>query len=249
MMRFSLPMGRRRLVRLLGAGVLVTGGACMPVLLAAGSAQAAACNVVTAVGTPCSITGTLDVTAGVLSLTGPASLTWDATLSGVDQSVADLVTADEIYSVDDATASAAGWNVTVSATTFTNGASLLPDATTFSTNGTVAAILTPGDTQDLTPWTNATAPTTGCASGSTCVVPTANATTYPVAIVTAAATGAGPTPVVIYNATGGSGTIAVGGSAAANPVAWWLNVPADAASGDYTSTITMEVASGPPPTT
>jgi len=254
MMRFSLPTNRRRLVRLLGAGVLVTGGACMPILLA-GSAQALACGTAPSTAFPdaCTFTGTLTVGAGVLSLTTPGSLTWAAGLTGVDQEVVDAVTADQIYTVDDATGAAAGWNVTVAATTFTNGTATLPDGTTgaptFATNGDLTAEFpVTGNLVDPT-----VAPTAACSTGATCVLPTtgSNATTYPVSILTAAAAVGGvggPTAYVIYSvaaASGGLGSIDIGGSTAANPVAWWLNVPADAALGAYASTIVVAVNSGP----
>jgi hypothetical protein len=248
MMRFSLPTGRRRLVRLLGAGVLVTGGACMPILLA-GSAQALACGATTSTAFPdaCSFTGTLTVGAGVLSLTTPGSLTWAAGLTGVDQEVVDAVLLDQIYTVDNATGATAGWNVTVAATTFTNGLATLPDGTlaapTFVTNGDLG-LEAPATGVTTGPAT--VAPTATCTTGATCVLPTtgSNATTYPVAILT----GATPTAYVIYSvaaASGGVGSIDIGGSGALNPVAWWLNVPADAALGAYASTIVMAVNSGP----
>jgi hypothetical protein len=65
-----------------------------------------------------------------------------------------------------------------------------------------------------------------------------------VAITTAAST---PTPATIYDtaAATGLGQMVIGGSAAANPVGWWVNIPASAKAGDYTSTITMAIISGP----
>jgi hypothetical protein len=53
------------------------------------------------------------------------------------------------------------------------------------------------------------------------------------------------TAVKIYDAlvnTGlGSITIGIG----ANPVGWWVNIPANAKPGSYLSTITLGVVSGP----
>jgi len=65
-----------------------------------------------------------------------------------------------------------------------------------------------------------------------------------VAITTAASA---PTAFVIYdaNATTGTGSVAIGGSSAANPVGWWLNVPGNTKSGTYISTISMAVATAP----
>jgi hypothetical protein len=261
MMRFSLPTDRRRLVRLLGAGVLVTGGACMPVLLA-GSAQAAVCGSVVSTAFPsvaCTITGALTMSSGNLSLTTPASLAWAAGLTGVDQNVVDTTAADQGYTVDDASGAAAGWNVTITATQFTvgtgaNAGAVLPDGTTgaptFFTNGDASAV----SVGDPTPWTTTTPPTTACLTGSTCSVPT-DTTVYPAPIVTGAALAAveiysTQTVATVASPTFGTGAGSivigtVGGSVAANPVAWWLNVPADAVPAAYDSTITLAVNSGP----
>jgi hypothetical protein len=54
-----------------------------------------------------------------------------------------------------------------------------------------------------------------------------------------------PTAVTIFDdaALTGLGSITVG--VGANPVGWWLNVPASAIAGTYTSTVTLEIISGP----
>jgi hypothetical protein len=176
------------------------------------------------------MTGTLNVTAGTLTLTSPSSLTWAATLNGLDQTVVDTTAVDQTYTVNDATGSGAGWHVTVSATTFTNTTHTLPDTGTLVTGNTTSA-------------TDTTKPTAACAPGSTCTLPTNN-TTYPVAITTAPST---PTPVTIYDtaAATGVGQIVIGGSSAAHPVGWWVKVPATASPGAYTSTFTLAVISGP----
>jgi hypothetical protein len=58
-----------------------------------------------------------------------------------------------------------------------------------------------------------------------------------------------PTPVSIYNADAGTGlgTVVIGfdGATAANPVGWWLNVPSNTIQGSYTSTVSLELISGP----
>ena len=84
-----------------------------------------------------------------------------------------------------------------------------------------------------------TAPDGTCGTG-TCTAPT-NTTTYPVGITTAASS---PTPVKIFDtsANTGMGTILVGYN---NPTGWWLNVPANAYAGTYTSTITWQLTSAP----
>jgi hypothetical protein len=43
----------------------------------------------------------------------------------------------------------------------------------------------------------------------------------------------------------GEGVMTIGGSSAANPIGWWVQVPAAAYAGVYTSTVTLEVISGP----
>jgi hypothetical protein len=175
------------------------------------------------------MTGTVNLTGGALTLTSPGSLTWTGTLNGLDQSLVDTTAADQQYTVNDATGSGLGWHVTTSATTFTNGTKTFANTGTFVTNGSVTSI------------TATNAPTATCTG--TCTLPT-NTTTYPVAITTAPVS---PTPSTIYDTSAGTGLgqIVIGGSAQPNPVGWWVNVPASASVGAYTSTITMTITSGP----
>jgi hypothetical protein len=175
------------------------------------------------------MTGTVTLTAGTLTLTSPSSLTWAATLTGNNLSIVDTVSGDQQYTVNDATGSGAGWHVTSSATTFTNGSHTLPNTGTFVTDGSATSI------------SATTAPTATCTG--TCTLPTTS-TTYPVAVTTAVSS---PTPVIIYDtaAAAGLGQIIIGGSAQPDPVGWWLNVPASASAGAYTSTVTMAVVSAP----
>jgi hypothetical protein len=172
------------------------------------------------------MTGTVTLSGGTLTLTSPSSLTWTGTLTGLDQSLVDTTSSDQQYTVNDATGSGAGWHVTTGATQFTNGTHTFPNTGTFSTTGSVTSA------------TATTAPTATCTA--TCSLPT-NTTTYPVAITT------GATPATIYDTAinTGMGQIVIGGSTQANPVGWWVNVPASAISGSYTSTITMQITSGP----
>ncbi|RAG85779.1 hypothetical protein DN069_09735 [Streptacidiphilus pinicola] len=220
----------RRLSRAFGALAVLVGG------LSAGSAvappdtaNAVACGSAIAAGTSCTLTGTATLSAGTLTLTSPSSLAWATTLNGLNQSVVDTTAADQQYTVDDATGSGAGWHVTTSATTFTSGSHTLPDAGTFSTNGSTSSV------------SAGTAPSATCTG--TCTLPS-NSTTYPVAVTTAASS---PTPVTVYDTAAGTGLgqVVIGGSTAASPIGWWINIPAGAAAGTYTSTITMEVISGP----
>ena len=156
-------------------------------------------------------------------------MAWTATGNGLDQQLADTTTAHQSYLVNDATGSGAGWHVTVSATTFTTGTVTLANSGTFSTTGSTTSEAA------------TTAPTAACSSGATCMLPT-DVTTYPVAITTAASS---PTAVDIYDtsASTGMGSITIG--VGANPVGWWINVLAKTLAGTYTSTITLEVISGP----
>lgn len=221
-----MRMTGKRLTRFLLAGTLVAIGA--PLTLAAANAPAAACpGGPVAAGTPCSITGTLNVTSGALTIAPPPSLNWGATVSGLDQSLVDPTLADQTYQINDATGVASGWHVTTTATQFTRTdptTAVLDNTGTFSTNGSLTAA------------TDTTAPTVACVTTSTCTLPT-NLTTYPIAFTT----GPAVTPVNIYDAAAATG---VGGMNVSS-VGWWLNVPANTAAGAYTSTVTLELVSGP----
>jgi hypothetical protein len=220
----------RRLLHALGVLLILAGGLTAgSVALMSGTASAAGCGTAVPAGSNCTMTGTVTLTGGALTLMSSSSLSWAATLTGSDQSVVDVVSGDQQYTVNDATGSGAGWHVTAAATTFTNGAHTFSNTGTFVTNGSVTSI------------TATTAPTATCTG--TCTLPS-NSTTYPVAITTAASS---PTPVIIYDtaAATGLGQIIIGGSAQPNPVGWWVNVPASASAGSYTSTITMAIISGP----
>jgi hypothetical protein len=231
-MRHLTRMAARRARRTALACALLGAAIAAPVLLAAAPAQAVACSSGAVVaGTPCTLTGTATVTGGTLSLTAPSALAWAVTVNGLDQQAVDTTSAQETYLVNDASATQAGWHVTLSATQFTVSTQTLANTGTFLTNGSV------------TSETATTAPTAACSSGATCTLPT-NSTTYPVAITTAASS---PTAVTIYDTAlaTGVGSIIIGGSTAANPVGWWVNVPASTKAGAYASTVTMEVISGP----
>ena len=58
---------------------------------------------------------------GALTLAAPASLSWSGTLNGANQALPDTDAVAELFMVNDQTGSDAGWHVTVSATSFTNG--------------------------------------------------------------------------------------------------------------------------------
>ncbi len=209
--------------------VLTGGLAPALIALTPGVASAGACGTAIVAGTTCTLTGSLGVTGSTLTLTSPSSQTWSETLNGLDQSLVDTVAGDQQYTVNDATGTGAGWHVAMSATTFTNSSHILPNTGTLSTNGSVSSIA------------GTSAPTATCSA--TCTLPT-NTTTYPVAITTAPTS---PTPSVIYDtsAATGLGQVVIGGSAAADPAGWWLQVPASVYTGSYVSTVTLEVISGP----
>jgi len=103
--------------------------------------------------------------------------------------VVDLRPADQQFTVNDGTGSGAGWNIMVSATTFTNGANTLSNSGTFIANGS------------LTSPTAINAPTATCVTS--CTLPTNSVSGYPVAITTAASS---PTPVKVYGAMAGPGS-------------------------------------------
>lgn len=225
----------RRGARLLGACTLLAG---VPMLLGAGNAQAAqaaqavACGPPIQAPTPCTMTGTLTLISGSLTLAAPTALEWSGQVTGLDQHLVDTVGGEQTYVVNEATGAAPGWHVLISATTFkTAGNAVLPNSGTFVTNGSLTSV------------TSTAAPSATCTSGSTCLLPS-NLTTYPVAITTAATT---PVDFDIYetNIGTGQGAIVIGGSSAPNPVGWWLNLPSNILSGTYTSTITMSVVAGP----
>jgi hypothetical protein len=202
-----------------------------------------------------------------MTLNAPPAVGWGTTITGVDQQLSDGTVADETYTVNDATGTAPGWNVTAAATPFVSGGNTLgtagtvgvPAVPTFATNGS------------LTSMTATTAPGAACAGTSTCTLPTNTGTAggdlppgpvvYPVNITYGnAATGAASpgaptghqtTPVSIYNADAGSGlgTIVIGADTGAHagdaPVGWWINVPSNTIQGTYISTISLELVSGP----
>jgi hypothetical protein len=219
----------RRLGRVLGVLTILTSGLTAgSIAFMSGPASATACGTAIPAGSQCTMTGTVSLTGGSLTLTSPSQLAWSTTLTGSNQSLVDVNASDQQYTVNDATGTAAGWHVSLSATTFTNGSATFPNSGTFSTNGSISSS------------TATSAPTATCST--TCTLPT-DTSTYPVQITTAAS----PSFFTIYDtlATTGLGQIVIGGSTAANPVGWWVNVPATAIAGSYTSTITMQISSAP----
>lgn len=167
--------------------------------------------------------------AGPLSLTSPGSLTWGATLNGTNQNIVDAVQADQQFTVNDATGTGTGWHITLSATTFTSGVNTLSNTGTFVFNGNASSVAA------------SVAPSATCSASC---VPPVNTATYPVAITTASSA---PPVSTVYDVSAGSGLgpVILGGASPANPVGWWVEVPANARAGTYTSTVTVAVVSGP----
>lgn len=195
-----------------------------------------------------STAGSLGVTGGSLSQTVPASLTWAATLAGLDQAAVDGNVGDQAYTVTDATGSGSGWNVNVNATTFTctstaaagtcqpsNGVyneQYLPQ--TYNSNG---IFWTNGSTSSAN---STSSPTTGCSSGSTCTPIVNGVSSYPVYVTPGAAGAAGSSAKILSStATNGLGKFDV------SSVGWWVEIPANTYVGTYTSTITVAINSGP----
>jgi hypothetical protein len=165
---------------------------------------------------------------GTVTLTSPGSLTWVIALSGVNQQTVDTNAADQQLTVSDSTGTAAGWHVTASVTTFTASSYTIPSTGAMDVTGSVSSVAS-------------TAPSAACVGS--CVLP-ADTTTYPVLLNTASSS---PPPFTLYDTSSGTGVgqVTLGGSTATYPIGWWMNVPANAHAGIYTSTVTLTVVSGP----
>jgi hypothetical protein len=165
---------------------------------------------------------------GSLTLTSPDSLSWSATDTGLPQNAVDEVAVDQQLTVDDSAATGAGWHITVAATTFTSPAHALPDIGTLSVTGSVSSL-------------SGAVPSAAC--DGACVLPT-NTISYPVPVTTAPSS---PPPSTIADASPGTGTgtVVLGGSGSADPLGWWISVPATAYVGTYSSAVTLAVVSGP----
>jgi hypothetical protein len=166
--------------------------------------------------------------AGSLTLTSPDSLSWSVTDTGLKQNAVDEVPGDQQLTVDDSTATGAGWRVTVAATTFTSATHALPDTGTLSVTGSVSSL------SDAVP---------SAACDGSCILPT-DTISYPVHVTTA---GSSPPPSTVAAAAAGTGTgtVVLGGSGAADPLGWWISVPGTAYVGTYSSAVTLAVVSGP----
>jgi hypothetical protein len=226
-MRNSVHSTKRRLTAMLGTSALVISGAAAAAILTAGTASADDCS--TATETNCTIGGSSELTAGDLTVQGAATMSLNGTLTGVNQ----MIAGDPDLTVVDATGSGDGWQLTASASTFTNvsDSDVLIDANYLIFDGSSGSA---DDTDDV--------PSAVCVGSNTCTSVTNHGVSYPVDLTTAPS---GATALTILNAAVGSGlgSFDIGGGT--NPGTFWLNVPANTKAGTYTSTITMSIASGP----
>jgi hypothetical protein len=233
---------KRRFGATAGATVLTAGLAVGAGIALSGAANAAPCSGTTLITDNCTISSTADVGTGALQMLPPNALSWTPTLTGTAQSVVDA--ADTGIAVSDLSGTGGGWNVTASATTFTNGTATFPDTGTLSIDGSTTAgeVSTPPAASCLVPQGGAPQPN--------CTLPTGFAPTWPLPITTATTT---PSAVTVYSAatSTGIGLIALGdvtfggNTSSGAPFAWWINVPAYAIPGTYASTVTMAIATGP----
>jgi hypothetical protein len=154
---------------------------------------------------------TVDVNSGpAVSVTGSSSPSFALTLNGVDQTTSYTLP----LVVTDATGSGNGWNLTITSTTFASGSSTFPSAAS-----TITGV------------------TSGCASGSTCLLPTNSVSDSNLAM--PAGTTA-PSAVKFYNATSSTGRGTVNVNATVQ-----VAVPANVLAGAYSSTLTVAAVSGP----
>jgi len=126
------------------------------------------------------------------------------------------LTASQPLDIADATGSGAGWNITATSTLFKSGSYTLPaGATTISSPPA--------------------APT--CDTGVTCTVAGSTTVSYPYSLQAGATA---PTATKLFNAPRGTGM----GDQTLTPT-WSLAIPANAYAGNYTSTWTLSLVSGP----
>ncbi len=126
------------------------------------------------------------------------------------------VSASQPLDIADATGSGAGWNVTATSTLFTSGSYTLPAGSTTVTSAPAAAT---------------------CDSGVTCTAAGSNSVSYPYSLPAGASA---PTATKLFTAGLGTGM----GDQTVNP-SWTLAIPGNAYAGNYTSTWTLSLVSGP----
>ena len=126
------------------------------------------------------------------------------------------VNASQPMDIADATGSGAGWNITATSTLFTSGSNALPAGATTITSAPAAAT---------------------CDTGVTCTPAGSNTVSYPYSLPAGATA---PTATKLFTAGLGTGM----GDQTLNPT-WALAIPANAYAGNYTSTWTLSLVSGP----
>jgi hypothetical protein len=124
--------------------------------------------------------------------------------------------ASQALDLADATGSGAGWNVTATSTLFTSGSYTLPAGATTITSAPAAAT---------------------CDTGVTCTPASSNSVSYPYSLPAGATA---PTATKLFTAGAGTGL----GDQTVNPN-WTLAIPGNAYAGNYTSTWTLSLVSGP----
>jgi hypothetical protein len=206
-----------------------------------GTADAAVCNGINGLAGTCTTSGSITIMAGGLTVGAPGSLTWSGAVTGAAQTLYDTTPADEVLYASDlrgllSTNANSGWKITAAGTTFTGGTTA---ATLADTPG--GQVLAFGGGASAA--TSNAVPTAACYITLTCTNATTNVSGYPLFV----PTGTTPTPTKIYNAAAGTGLgiIQIGGSAAAHPAVWQVNLPPVVTADTYTSTITVTIAAGP----
>jgi hypothetical protein len=126
------------------------------------------------------------------------------------------LTASQSLDIADATGSGAGWNITATSTQFKSGSYSLPAGATTIT----AAPATPT-----------------CDTNVTCTVAGSTTVSYPYSLPAGATA---PTATKLFNAAVGTGL----GDQTVSPT-WNLAIPGNAYAGNYTSTWTLSLVSGP----
>ena len=159
---------------------------------------------------------TVAITGGSLSETGPSSVSaTPVTLTGDDQTTTYALG----LTVNDPRGNAAGWNLTITSTTFTGTASSSNQLST-----TASSINT--------------APTFACISGGGHCTSPNNSIGYPVGVPAGSPTA--PTAVKFFNAASGSGL----GKFTITPIVT-ISIPANTIADTYTSTVSVAIVSGP----
>jgi hypothetical protein len=183
---------------------------------------------------------TATLTAENPSIISPTStLTIDGTLDGSQYFFNDSPheSTDELKVLDPG--GGAGWHVTGTMTAFTCqsascGCTTMPATPCTAGDSGVDELTGMSITEDsASAWDDTTPPTPTCTSTS-CITPTAGTTGFGQSISTTA------TPTTIYSANNHTGV-----GAFTFPTLWWVSVPSDVRQGSYTSTVTLNIASGP----